>query len=324
MFATSSQLKYWTFSGETELTQLRQESNQDYIQTHGTKLTEQERVKHFLSPNEERQLLRQFEYVLKEFYYKFNPPLPKCILGTSLAFFKRFWINNSAMDYHPKDIMLTSVYLACKVEEFYVPISQFVSNLKGNREKFADTILTFELTLMSKLRYHLTVHNPFRALEGLIIDVKTRFPDLENVERLRKNADDFIDRALMTDAVLIFSPSQIALASLMFSASKESINLDRYVTKLLMGGSSKEEIQKLIYQLKRIKCMVKGDPPIARDQLPLIQRKLDACRNQENNPDSELYKYKMAERFEEEDDQRNQKRARLMEEDRRRDRELVS
>ena len=64
------------------------------------------------------------------------------------------------------------VYLACKVEEFYVPIGQFVSNLKGNREKFADTILTFELLLMSKLRYHLTVHNPFRAMEGLLIDIK--------------------------------------------------------------------------------------------------------------------------------------------------------
>ena len=25
--------------------------------------------------------------------------------GTSLAFFKRFWVNNSPMDYHPKDIM---------------------------------------------------------------------------------------------------------------------------------------------------------------------------------------------------------------------------
>lgn len=25
--------------------------------------------------------------------------------GTSLAFFKRLWVNNSPMDYHPKDIM---------------------------------------------------------------------------------------------------------------------------------------------------------------------------------------------------------------------------
>ena len=74
-------------------------------------------------------------------------------------------------------LRLTVVYLACKVEEFYVPIGQFVSNLKGNREKFADTILTFELLLMSKLRYHLTVHNPFRAL---LIDIKVTNQDNES------------------------------------------------------------------------------------------------------------------------------------------------
>ncbi|XP_076452516.1 cyclin-H-like [Babylonia areolata] len=324
MFATSTQLNYWTFSGETELRQLRQEANQNFVQTHGKHMSEQERAAFFLSPPEERLLLRQYEYVLKEFCNKFNPPLPKCILGTSLAFLKRFWINNSPMDYHPKDIMLTAVYLACKVEEFYVPISQFVSNLKGNREKFADTILTFELLLMSKLRYHLTVHNPFRAMEGLLIDVKTRFPELENAERLRRNAEEFIDRALMTDIVLIFSPSQIALAALLYSAGKEMVNLDRYVMDILMGGSSGEEIKKLIYQLKRIKHMVKTDPVIPREQVSTIQKKLERCRNQENNPESDSYKARMAERFDDEDLQKSHKRARIQEEERKRDLELVS
>ena len=64
------------------------------------------------------------------------------------------------------------MYLACKVEEFYVPIGQFVKNLRGDREKFADAILSFELTLMGKLNYQLTVHNPFRAMEGFMIDLK--------------------------------------------------------------------------------------------------------------------------------------------------------
>ena len=67
---------------------------------------------------------------------------------------------------------LTCVYLACKVEEFNVSIGQFVGNLKGDREKFANIILGFELLLMDKLHYHLTVHNPFRPLEGFFIDIK--------------------------------------------------------------------------------------------------------------------------------------------------------
>ena len=33
-------------------------------------------------------------------------------------------------------------------------------------------ILGFELLLMVKLHYHLSVHNPFRPLEGFFIDIK--------------------------------------------------------------------------------------------------------------------------------------------------------
>ena len=51
-------------------------------------------------------------------------------------------------------------------------IQQFVANCRGDREKAADIILSQELLLMHELQYHLTVHNPFRPLEGLLIDIK--------------------------------------------------------------------------------------------------------------------------------------------------------
>lgn len=67
---------------------------------------------------------------------------------------------------------VTCVYLASKVEEFNVSISQFVANVKGDREKATDIILNNELLLMQRLHYHLTVHNPYRPVEGLLIDIK--------------------------------------------------------------------------------------------------------------------------------------------------------
>ena len=33
------------------------------------------------------------------------------------------------MDFHPKEILVTAVYLACKVEEFNVSMQQFVANI---------------------------------------------------------------------------------------------------------------------------------------------------------------------------------------------------
>lgn len=76
------------------------------------------------------------------------------------------------MDYHPKHIMVTCVYLACKVEEFNVSMEKFVKNVKGDRDKASDIVLNNELLLMSQLNYHLTTHNPFRSVEGFLIDIK--------------------------------------------------------------------------------------------------------------------------------------------------------
>jgi len=66
------------------------------------------------------------------------------------------------------------VYLACKVEEFNISIQQFVANIKGDREKASDIILNDELLLMQQLNFHLTVHNPYRPVTGLLIDIKVR------------------------------------------------------------------------------------------------------------------------------------------------------
>ncbi len=141
---------------------------------------------------------------------------------------------------------MTAAFLACKVEEFNVTMDQFLHNIKGNKEKATEIVLNNELLLMKELNFHLTVHNPFRALEGLIIDVKARHvtvshskrcvlaalcstvrtcnnpsfcvvqarcQSLRDPEALRGDIDKFLDEMLFTDAVLIFAPSQIALAA---------------------------------------------------------------------------------------------------------------
>lgn len=67
---------------------------------------------------------------------------------------------------------MTCIYLACKVEEFNVSIQQFVANIKGDREKATDIILNNELLLMEQLNFQLCIHNPYRPVEGLLIDIK--------------------------------------------------------------------------------------------------------------------------------------------------------
>ena len=116
-------------------------------------------------------------------------------------------------------------------------MDQFVGNLKGDREKAATIILGNELLLMQQLDYQLTIHNPFRPLEGLMIDMKTRFPNLNNPERLRPGIDEFLESVFYTDAILIFSPSQIALAAIIHSASTSKENVDGYITQILFADN---------------------------------------------------------------------------------------
>lgn len=60
------------------------------------------------------------------------------------------------------------------MEEFNVSINQFVNNIKGDRNKATDIVLSNELLLIGQLNYYLTIHNPFRPIEGFLIDIKAR------------------------------------------------------------------------------------------------------------------------------------------------------
>ncbi|XP_064645109.1 cyclin-H-like [Lineus longissimus] len=323
MFPTSSQVKFWMFADDKEILCLRKEANERFIKEHGKSKSAEERQEFFLTTAEERSLQRHYEYILKEFCARFQPPMPRAVVGCSMAYFKRVYIHNSLMDYHPREMMLTCVYLACKVEEFNVSINQFVANLKGDRERFADLIVSCELMLMHHLHYHLTMHSPYRPFEGLMIDMKTRCKSITDVEKIRKGADDFMDRSLNTDAMLLFSPSQIALAAILHSASRLQQNLDKYVTETLLGPVDNDKIKKTIEQIKRVRYMIRNQEPLNREFVRNIEKKLEKCRNQENNPSSEVYKRKMEEKWDDEVERQTRKRQKTSEEEQRLDEEII-
>ncbi|XP_022652125.1 cyclin-H-like [Varroa jacobsoni] len=296
MFSHSTQRKYWMFCSERELANLREASNTNYIQNtiarDGRPSTE-DIYDTYLLPSEERMLYRHYEFLLREFCKKFQPPVPKAVMGTSLAYFKRFYLRNSVMDLHPKHMIVTCVYLACKVEEFNVSITQFVNNVKGDREKAQDVILSNELLLMQHLRYHLTVHNPYRPVEGLLIDIKTRMQHIiQDAENLRPLMDDFLDRSLLTDASLLFAPSQIALAGVVYAVNKAQFDCNEYLN-ILFQDAPPEKLAHARRICKEMHQMIKAIDMPAKEQVKQIEKKLEKCRNQENNPDSTAYKRKM-------------------------------
>lgn len=59
----------------------------------------------FLNTSEERLLLFNYELGLRDFCKRFTPPMPKAVIGTAFHYFKRFYLKNSCMNYHPKEIL---------------------------------------------------------------------------------------------------------------------------------------------------------------------------------------------------------------------------
>nr|CAG4650240.1 EOG090X080D [Sida crystallina] len=301
MFSTSTQRKTWMYRDESDIINARQVVNSNFIKSRKQNMSDAEVEAFFLTVSEERILALSSEYQLREFCRKFQPPMPRYVVGTAIHYLKRFYLNNSVMDYHPKEILVTCVYLASKVEEFNVSMDQFVGNLKGDREKAAYIILSNELLLMQQLNYHLTIHNPFRPLEGMMIDIKTRFSSLRDAERLRPGIDEFLEKVFYTDAILVYSPSQIALASIIHSASTLKENVDEYITRTLFGDDGKY-LHNLVEAVKKIRVMVRSVEMPPRETIKVLERKLDACRNQDNNTDGSMSKKRNKEETFDDDD----------------------
>jgi len=279
------------FKNEEAIQNIKVETNQNFISRH----SKGQSADFFLTPENETEIESFFSMLMAKQCETFKPPMPNYVKGTAFHYFRRFYLNNSVMDFHPKEILVTAIYLACKVEEFNVSMQQFVSNIQGNQEKATNVILNNELLLMQELQFHLTVHNPYRALEGLLIDIKTRYS--LDVDSWRPEIEEFLANVYLTNSILIYSPSQIALAAVIHVAGKLKENLDSYVTDKLFLGQTDDAIRHIITCVKNIRLMVKNLPVVVLNEkqkeiVPLIN-KLEKCRNQDNNPDSAAYKRKL-------------------------------
>lgn len=233
MFANSTQRKFWMFESQGYIQTLRTDSNRKACKglLKSTKVSSQDDL---LSYQEELHLLRSYLVNLKEFCRKFTPPMRRSVIGTAFIYMKRFYINESCMEHHPRNIGITCAYLACKVDEFNVSIDQFLKNVKGDCKKAQKTVLTNELLLMKKLKFHLTVHLPYRAVEGFLIDLRARFPPArDKTELMTQEIEDYLDKAMFTDACFLFTPSQIALSSVNNAAEKIGLDLTDYLRGLL-------------------------------------------------------------------------------------------
>ncbi|GMR30477.1 hypothetical protein PMAYCL1PPCAC_00672, partial [Pristionchus mayeri] len=193
------------------------------------------------------------------------------------AYFKSFFLVKSGIEYSPKVVMTACYYLATKIDEFYVPVDEFVENLRsGTREQNTARILALEPEIHRVLKYQLTIHCPFRPFEGHLMEMKRTLLILNfDIETLRPAANQFMRETLLGETMLLYAPTQISLAAIkhaLASNAKSPEVLRDFVQKLLgvddanasdsrsaSGADAAAAVEKLMTRLEQIcECVRSG------------------------------------------------------------------
>merc|ERR1719245_1952986 len=267
-------------------------------------------------------LINYYEQRLRDFCHNFRPyingdpteiRLPVHTIYTACTYFKRLYLNHSCMDYHPRLTYFGCVWLALKVEEFFVEIDPFCYNAMGGKEAahqnyqatqdLGDDILAIELLLMRALNYELVVHHPFRAIDGFILDIKTVNPSRVNMSGidftpLHHKAIQLAFDSLRTNLMFLFNPSQLALAFLAIGA-KEIKPTHKHLTEifnnymksyLVSHAEMKKKLLSIVKEVEKTLKITKARPEISAADIENLKKKLELCRNPLFNPTTKEFK----------------------------------
>jgi cyclin H len=165
-----------------------------------------------LSLEEEDKLIRIYVSKVEAIAQLFH--LPSQVRATAISYFHKFYLIHSVMDYHPKNILNTCVFLACKSENTFISIEKFCAAISKTEPK---DILYLEFLVLQSLRFTLAVHNPLKSLHGFFLDMQTALHgslSASDLGGLMDSARRLIIKGFNTNASFFYTPPQIALSAL--------------------------------------------------------------------------------------------------------------
>ncbi|KAL4420175.1 hypothetical protein ABPG77_008311 [Micractinium sp. CCAP 211/92] len=251
-----------------------------------------------LSLEEELALLKYYGSKLQHVSRELR--LPRRVLGTALAYLQRSYLSFSCMEQDPQQLLLTCLYLACKIEEHYISAAE-LGRLTGVP---ADLILRTELVALQGLKFDLIVYSPYKSIEGFFEDIKEAAAEAGSSEaaaaaagldpgmaslseqqlgKARGVAYSAADALLLSDAPLLHAPGQLALAAVRSGFNKLGIKLQRYLERVSRRGSGSDDWQAGLARLQAVlseldRLGAEGARSVEQEQMAAIDRKLKACR----------------------------------------------
>ena len=276
MFNESTQKKHWLFPDVSRVDQLRREAYERHIESHKPSVP--------ITLEEQSLLVRHYSKELIKFCSVFHPPVPPGTIYTALTYFNRLYLREASLQLQPRDMMFSCAYLAFKVEEYNLSIDQFLKVLpKEMQSVVGETVICFELTIMSSLDCELAVHSPYRPLHGLLTDMKVRHS--EEIELLKEKSEKYLSQSILTDVMFLYPPSQMALCAICVSCQELGLDIDQYLTECLFSDQS-DGMQQAIRIVRAQTQVVRrhSENTLKDSEWKIVEGKLSKCRNPEYDP----------------------------------------
>ncbi|KIY63645.1 cyclin-like protein [Cylindrobasidium torrendii FP15055 ss-10] len=291
IYEASSQYNNWRFSPE-RLEVLRRTMNEAAVTAIRRTLETHEPGSSsdvsFLTADEEHILVKHYITKITPLCGLFS--FPEELAATAVSYMKRFYLKNTVMDWHPKNVMLTTLFLATKTTNNPISIEKYTQRIRGTNPS---DVLDIEFLVCQSLGFEFAVWHAHRALWGIWLD----FQDLPNMPAdwasTRKSqyeeALEHVRASRLSDVELIYSPSQIALAamSLVFPAESDTWLSTKYPAESLHA------IQTVVETIKTIMTQACKAPEV--ETVRNVDRRLRTCKNPEKVVGSKAYLARQAE-----------------------------
>lgn len=165
--------------------------------------------------------------------------------ATAAMLLLRFYLSNSVMVHDPKTIMVSSAFLASKVEDAMTDVRYLEegTNLMNAPVALSEIILA-ELNLLAGVNFELLCFHPYKAVLALTEDLRTylksekgrslvhfangsdRLIVGQDLKPMHDAAQDIVNDVIVSDIPLLYTPGQIGLAALMVANDQQEKNDD--------------------------------------------------------------------------------------------------
>lgn len=283
----SSQYRHWMFSQEMLLKQ-RTHTNETAV----TAIKRAYEAEETGSSNGIEFINAQEEYALVKLYVDKISALcdhfrwTEEVEATAMTYLKRFYLKNTVMDWHPKNVMLTALFLAAKTTNQPISLDAYTSAIPKTSPS---DVLDLEFLVAQSLSFEFAVWPAFRAVWGIWLDLQS-LPDTrpEAIKDILNAAREHVRTARLTDAEFLYPPSQIAAGA--FWLASETLT-EQWAKAKGLTASELEPIKEVARMIER------ENEPGGRINIELVRdvdRRLRLCKNPEKIPGTNAYKRKQA------------------------------